>query len=288
MNTAPESSLPNRFSLRSLSLIASLTLLAATPLALSQNINSRPAATTLLAANTTPADTLPDSPGATLTASSSSADSSDVNNDWQFGLGSRSDKERAKHMASPTEKFILPGQLAPKLTSGNKVELGLIHGISLYSALGWVVSSGYSQIINSSPNYGVDKGAYGQRLGAAALRGYSDEVLRDSVMANVFHQDPRYYKMGPSHNIAVRTFYSVSRVLVTRGDDGRLAPNYSLVAGNAVGAALTNAYYPNFNRGFDQTAKTFGNSMYGTAFSFFASEFLSGALESIHLKESRD
>jgi hypothetical protein len=202
-----------------------------------------------------------------------------------FGLG-YSDSYRASHEASPTDKYILPGQLAPKLTTGDKVELGFIHGISAYATLGWIVSAGYSQIIDTTPNYGVDKGAYGERLGAAALRGYSDEVLRDSLMANVFHQDPRYYKMGPRHNVATRTLYAVSRVVVTRGDDGRLAPNYSMIAGNAVGAGLTNAYYPDVNRGFHQTAKTFEASMYGSAFSFFAAEFLSGALEAVHLKAS--
>lgn len=275
MSTARTSFFPRRSLL-----IASLALLAVTaPLALAQQM-ATPVNALL---------TLPDSPGATVASSSSSnaeADAEPADN-WQFGLGSRSDAERAKHEASTTEKYILPGQLAPKLTVGNKVELGFIHGISLYSAAGWVVSAEYSQLINTTPNYGTDSGAYGARLGAAALRGYSDEVLRDSLMANVFHQDPRYYKMGPRHNIAVRSLYAVTRTLVTRGDDGHLAPNYSLLAGNAVGAALTNAYYPDVNRGLGQTAETFGSSMYGTAFSFFAAEFLSGALEAAHLKEAR-
>ncbi len=200
-----------------------------------------------------------------------------------FGLG-EGDAERASHMASTTEKYILPGQRAPTLTEGDKIEFGFIHGVSAFGVMGWFVSSGYSHIINTTPNYGTDSGAYGERLGAAALRGYSTEVLKDSVAANIFHQDPRYYKMGPRHNVVVRTAYAVTRVLVTRDDDGRFAPNYSLLGGTAVSAALTNAYYPNVNRGFGQTAKTFGNSVYGAAFSYFAAEFISGAVQSIHLK----
>ena len=198
------------------------------------------------------------------------------------------DPERAAHEASPTEKYILPGQLAPKLTTGNKVEFGFIHGVSAYGVLGWFVTAGYSHVINTTPNYGTDRGAFGERLGASALRGYTTEVLKDSLTANLFHQDPRYYKMGPRRNPAVRTVYAVTRVLVTRGDDGRLAPNYSLVSGHLLGAALTNAYYPDIDRGFGQTAKTFGSSMYGAAFSFFAAEFLNGALEAIHLKPARN
>jgi hypothetical protein len=254
-----------------------------------------------LATNTTP--DLPDSPGALLSSSSYDPQNSgqtqpepqpgqpstsikppEVERHWyRLGTG---DADRASHMASTTDKYILPGQLAPKLTTGDKVEFGLIHGVSAYGFLGWFVSSGYSHVINTSPNYGTDSGAYGERLGAAALRGYSTEVLKDSVMANVFHQDPRYYKMGPSHNVVTRAAYAVSRVLVTRDDDGGLAPNYSLISGNLLGAALTNAYYPDVNRGFGQTAKTFGSAMYGSAFSYFASEFINGALEAAHLGTS--
>jgi hypothetical protein len=259
----------------------------------------------LIASNDLSSTSLPDAPSATLAESSSSLDpqnqqvplppqpgqpSTSVKPPQVergiFGLG-YSDSYRASHEASTTDKYILPGQLAPKLDRGDKIELGLIHGVSAYSILGWFASAGYSHVINTTPNYGTDSGAFGQRLGASALRSYSTEVLKDSVMANVFRQDPRYYKMGPRKNVALRTVYAVTRTIVTRGDDGQLAPNYHLLAGNAVGAALTNAYYPNVDRGFGQTARTFGSAMYGSAFSFFAAEFLSGALEAVHIKQAR-
>ncbi len=255
---------------------------------------------------TTAAVELPDAPGALLYSSSTdgqdqssqpnrppqpgqpstSIKSPEVEHHW-YGLGF-GDSDRASRMASPSDKYILPGQLAPKLTSGDKVQFGLIQSVSPYSILGWFVSAGYSHVVNTTPNYGTDSGAFGQRLGAAAIRGVSEEIVKDSLLANVLHQDPRYYKMGPRRNVAVRTMYSVSRVLITRNDDGRLAPNYSLLGGTAVNAGLTNAYYPDYDRGFGQTAKTFGSSIYGSAFSYFAAEFLSGALEAVHLKSSRE
>ncbi|WP_263383005.1 hypothetical protein [Granulicella arctica] len=292
------------------SAIALLMFSVVAPLARAQEVPTAsvavPASTSIESSDSTAFVNLPDAPGAVLY--SSSAGSQDQQSQPTaptqpgqpsksvksptieqriFGLGS-GDALRASHMASRTDKYILPGQLAPKLDTGDKIELGFIHGVSAYGVLGWFVSSGYSHIINGDPNYGTDKGAYGERLGAAALRGYSTELLKDSVMANAFHQDPRYYKMGPAHNAFVRAGYSVSRILVTRNDDGRLAPNYSLVSGNLVGAALTNAYYPDVNRGFGQTARTFGSAMYGSAFSFVAAEFLSGALEAVHLKQGKE
>jgi len=294
--------------------VAAFTLLAATSHVIAQSPNSTPAALAtpssptlearLESSSSSATTSLPDAPSARFSVSSSSAEdqstdpqnsrppqpgqpstsikSPEVEHHW-YGLGN-GDAVRAAHMASTTDKYVLPGQLAPKLTTGDKVELGLVHGVSPYAVLGWFVSSGYSHVINSSPNYGTDKGAYGERLGAAALRGFTEETFSDSVMAPIFHQDPRYYKLGPSHNVVVRSAYAVTRVLVTRSDEGKLAPNYSLVAGNLVASALTNAYYPEENRGLGQTAHTFGSAMGGAAFSYFASEFISGALEAAHLK----
>ena len=227
---------------------------------------------------------LPDAPDPSASTSSMDATSYlAVPAGGQFGLSIK-DQERATHMASRTDKYILPEQRAPRLTRNDKVELGLIHTVSAPALLGWIVSSGYQHGLDGSPNYGVDKGAYGERLGAAALRGTTNEILHDSFMASLLHQDPRYYKMGPRRNPIVRTFYSASRALITRNDEGHTEPNYSLVSGNLLGAAITNAYYPDANRGFGQTARTFGNGMAGSAFSFFANEFLSGAIEAIHLR----
>lgn len=279
------------------SLITGVSLSIATLPSFSQRLEIGPKPKVSAPATSEASLTLPDAPSALSSSSSSDTSLDDPQNQpppqpgqpstsvksRRYGLGAH-DSELASQMASTTDKFILPGQLAPKLTAGDKVELGLVHGISPYSVLGWLVSAGYSHVINSSPNYGVDKGAFGARLGSAALRGFTEETFSDSLMAPLLHEDPRYYKLGPGHNVAVRAAYAVSRAVITRTDDGRRAPNYSLVAGNLLAAGLTNAYYPDQNRGAGQTAKTFGAAMGGAAFSYVAAEFISGALEAVHLR----
>ncbi len=177
-------------------------------------------------------------------------------------------------VASRREKFIFPGQTGPQLTARDKVTMGLIHGISFYSATGWVAAAGYVQVLNGAPNYGTNLGAYGQRLGSAALRGYSEEVLGTSVLASLLHQDPRFYKMGPGHSVLRRTRYAVTRTFVTRSDAGGATANWSLLGGNLLGSALTNAYYPVRNRNAGQTFRTYGGSIGGAAFGFLADEFL--------------
>lgn len=228
---------------------------------------------------------LPDAPGFSsgteATSELSSSDDAANADDAGFLNGSR----HHLHIASRREITIQPGQIAPSLSAHNKTVLGLRESFTLFSVIGWTASAGYSQLINGSPNYGTDSGAFGERLGAASVRLISQNIFGNAIFAPVFHTDPRYYKMGPGHNIVKRTLYAATRTLITKSDDGRTQPNYSLLSGNLAGAALTNAYYPSTNRGFTETAKTFGNSLGGSAVGFIVTEFLDEALTFAHLQK---
>ena len=163
--------------------------------------------------------------------------------------------------ASHSQKFIAAGQAVPKLGTGDKVRLGLRDAISPFSAAGWLASAGYEQALNGSPNFGADRGAFGQRLGAAALRDSTEGIFTDSILSPVFHEDPRYYSLGPSHNFFIRLVYAGTRPVIGRTDGGRTTPYFASLAGNLAGSALASAYYPPVNRGFTQTMETFGGSL---------------------------
>jgi hypothetical protein len=184
--------------------------------------------------------------------------------------------------ATRTQKYIKPGQIVPALTASDKALLGVKNAFTPFAASGWFASAGYSQVTNSSPNFGTDRGAFGQRLGAAAIRGSSENIFSDSVMANIFHEDPRYYQMGPAHNFFVRLVYSGTRPLLTRTDSGRTTPNFAQLTGTMGGAALTNLYYPQGNRSVGQTMETFGGSVGGNALSDVVSEFYSSFIHMFH------
>jgi len=182
-------------------------------------------------------------------------------------------------------KYIEPGQTAQPLASGDKVLFGFHQLMSPYLLVTIAGAAGYEQATNGSPNYGTNFGAYGQRLGAAAIRDGSQTIFSDSIMATVLHEDPRYYVMGNRRNGFVRATYAVSRVFVTRSDDGAATPNYSLFSGYAGAAALENAYYPGDNRGFTETAKSFGGSIGGAALSNVVREFLPDILRAAHIEK---
>jgi hypothetical protein len=239
-------------------------------------------------ADTTVALSLPDAPGLANSAlpideSSSSSEPTTPANAFNAAFDPATMKRRL--LATRSDITIYPGQTAPHLSAHDKEVMGLKQSFTLFSLIGWTTSAGYSQLINGSPNYGTDSGAFGERLGAAALRNTSQNIFGNVIFAPLFHEDPRYYKMGKGHKAYKRIFYAASRALITRADDGHATPNYSLIAGRVVGAALSNAYYPQSNRSFSQTAQTFGTSMAGGAFGFVVTEFLDEALEIAHLKK---
>lgn len=189
-------------------------------------------------------------------------------------------------MASPFDGVILSSEQAPQLTVKDKFLMGARSTVTPFSMAGWLLSSGYSHLTNGPPNYGTDKGAYGQRLGAATILSSSEDFFSTAVMASVFHEDPRYYQMGRSHGIGQRIVYAATRVLITKTDSGKATVNLALLTGNLAGAALTNTYYPPRNHGVGQTMLIFGGSLGGSALGFGVNEFLNDALQLAHLKKS--
>lgn len=190
-------------------------------------------------------------------------------------------------IASRWATVIAPGQQAPELTGKDKFWMGARDSVSLTSMAGWLASAGWSHLLDNSPNYGTDKGAFGQRLGAAAIRNISEDIFSTSVMAPAFHEDPRYYRMGSrGHSLTQRAVYAATRVFITRSDSGSATVNLALLTGNLEAAALTNTYYPARNRTARRTMLTFGTSLGGSALGFGVKEFLDDALEIAHLKKS--
>ena len=230
---------------------------------------------------------LPDSPGALLSSSSNSADAASNSTDPEdASLEQMPAKAPLKH-APHLRMVIAPGEIADPMTVHDKVVSGFKDSFSLSSAAGWLSTAGWQQLRNSSPNYGTDTGAFGQRLGAATIRATSEGLFRESLFAPLFHEDPRYYIMGKGHPFYKRVVYAASRSIITRTDSGHATPNFARLAGNAAGSALTIPYYPAQNTTFRAVASTFGGSLGGSALSFVVDEFIVDALVDLKLRKKQ-
>ncbi len=100
-----------------------------------------------------------------------------------------------------------------------------------------------SQIENTNPSFGQGLKGYTMRYAA----GYGDQLIGNMMTEGVFpsllHEDMRYFRRGTGGKLA-RTYYALTRILVTRTDAGGNRFNFSEVVGNSVATAISNAYNP--------------------------------------------
>lgn len=195
------------------------------------------------------------------------------------------DQAPGTHVAPIHMKYIPAGWSAQPLTAHDKVVIGLKDVVTPLDLLAVFASAGYEQATNGQPNYGTDRGAFGQRLGAAAIREGTQGLFSDSLFAPMLHQDPRYYVMGPGHSVWHRIAYAATRPLIGRTDSGRTTINGALLLGYGSAAALSYTYYPPINRNFHDTISTFGGSLGGAALGFGVSEFSSQIFQALHMKK---
>jgi hypothetical protein len=166
-----------------------------------------------------------------------------------------------------------PNSKVKPLTVGQKFKLFVKETVDPFTFVSAAMGAGLSQMGDDTPKYGEGIESYSQRFGAAFADMATQNFFSDAVLASVLHEDPRYYRMGPSHSIPRRVFYSMSRLVVTRRDSGKESFNCSGVGGMAMGIALSNAYYPSRSVSGSVTEARFITSVSGAALGNLLPEF---------------
>jgi len=140
--------------------------------------------------------------------------------------------------------------------------------------LGVTFDAGQAQLTNDWPGYGQGMEGFGKRWGALMVDREARSFLGSFLLPTLLHQDPRYFRMGADQPLLHRIGYALSRVVVARKDDGSNTFNSSLLLSTLLVKSLTNAYYPQRERGFSPTMNRFGGSLLGSAQSSLLQEFL--------------
>lgn len=151
----------------------------------------------------------------------------------------------ARHIyaASKWYGIVDPDEKVPPLYARDKMVFW-VHEDS--SAIGWIpgiISAGWGQLLVSDPNYGSDSAAFGERVGAAALRDTSMRFFSDSLIPTLAHEDPRYFRKAYG-GIRERGVYAAERVFIDQRDNGTRGFNLSVVVGHLAASAITPTYYP--------------------------------------------
>lgn len=138
---------------------------------------------------------------------------------------------------------------------------------------GGVFNASFSQVTHTDPKYGTGTGAFAERFGASVADITTQNFFGDFVVASAFHEDPRYYRMGPGHSFLHRASYAISRAVVIRKDDGGNAFNFDNILGSAMSTGFSNIYYPPASRSGKANLMHWGIDVADNGFVNLAPEF---------------
>jgi len=129
------------------------------------------------------------------------------------------------------------------------------------------------QLENQNPSFGQGMKGYARRYGTALGDQIIGNMMTESIMPSLLHQDPRYFRIGSRRGgVLYRAAYAASRIFVSRTDSGREQFNYSEWLGNGVAVAISNAYYPD-TRTVSDNIQRLGIACATDAFSQVMKEF---------------
>jgi len=159
--------------------------------------------------------------------------------------------------------YVVYDKDAAPLTTGLKFKLALRAGTDPVTLLGVAFLSGIGQA-GDSPDYREGLIGYGQRFGANFTDGFTDIMFGGAILPSLLHQDPRYFYQGTGTKKS-RAMHALESPFICKGDNGKWQPNYSSVGGDVISGAISNAYYPDSNRGpglvFENALITTGGRM---------------------------
>jgi Carboxypeptidase regulatory-like domain len=121
------------------------------------------------------------------------------------------------------------------------------------------VIAGVQQWQNNFSEYGRGAQGYGKRYGAAYADFVSGTFMGGAVLPSILKQDPRYFYKGTG-TVKDRVLYALSMAVMCKGDNGKWQFNYSAIGGSLIAGGISNAYYPDKDRG---AALVFENTLIG-------------------------
>ena len=138
------------------------------------------------------------------------------------------------------------------LTAGGKWRLFVKDKTDPFT-ISWVAfEAGIAQANNDLSGYGQGAAGYGKRLGAGLADETAAGFFGTFLFPSALHQDPRYYRLGVGP-FKKRLGHALIRPVLTHKDSGERAFNWSGMLGSIAASSLSNAYYPEGDRGAGAT-----------------------------------
>jgi hypothetical protein len=134
------------------------------------------------------------------------------------------------------------------------------------------IQAGFAMNSNSYPEFHQGAAGYGRYFWHTLADTADENFMVGGIGPILFHQDNRFYTLGHG-GFKKRTWYAVTRVLVTRQDDGSKMFNFSEVVGSGAAAGVSTLYYPKKYQTWTKVGQKWLTSDLIDCFNFFWKEY---------------
>lgn len=126
------------------------------------------------------------------------------------------------------------------------------------------LTAGAQQATNAYSGYGQGAQGYAKRYGASYADITIGTFIGSAILPSVMKQDPRYFYKGTG-SFRSRFWYAMYNSVMCKGDNGHWQVCYSSLLGSLAAGGISNAYYPDSDRGVGLTFQNFGVGIAATA-----------------------
>ncbi|HEY7352803.1 MAG TPA: hypothetical protein VH596_08550 [Terriglobales bacterium] len=135
-----------------------------------------------------------------------------------------------------------------------------------------------------SSGYGSGIGGVAKRYASSLADSVTGNALRLYVFPAILHEDPRYFR-AVNKPFSLRVTHVFGATIRTRKDDRSFGFNWSKLLASGISAGISNAYYPEENRGAALTISRIGFSYLGEIGSNALKEFWPDVSRKRHSKQ---
>jgi hypothetical protein len=181
-------------------------------------------------------------------------------------------KEQSRRMLGLPQFTVTDRKNAPPLTPKGKFRLFYKSAFDPAEFVVVGIQAGISQAQNSFPAYGQGASGYSKRYGAAFADQVSSTFFTSFAYPVLLKEDPRYFRLGEG-SFKHRFGYALSQIVIAHKDKGGRTFNWSSALGALTSGSISNAYYPQADRGFGLTLNRAGISLLYGSLGGLGSEF---------------
>ena len=168
------------------------------------------------------------------------------------------------------------------LSMRQKLELSADASIAPSRVLSSLAGAGLSQAADTLHAYGQGGDGYAKRFGSSMASQASDHFFGTFLLPSMLHDDPRYF-VKLHGGLGVRIGYAMSRIVVTRKDNGERATNWPEIIAPLLAESLANSYLPTNERTAGKTFRRYGVRLGLTAAGNLAKEYWPNIVRSLRI-----